>query len=575
MKRALGVLLALAVMLSAVPALGPAPARGGGPPSVQGTGQAAGVPFSEARHAWVIVPRIDRKESVIFHVPPRAGPAGARPGVAYIAERLIGVPDRVASWGTRAFIVTDPEAVGTSRHRRVYTINARYEGAWGWSYQPEGRLGVLPSLPAEGELVSLVADREGVTALLWTPTPTGQGGWSALRLDGIGAEAWTPVGAPWDGVAGEVPLRGAAAMVLLDERPAMVVLHPRGTAGAALEVWRRDDAGWTRAKEPERRDGVVLSWMPDSDGLIGLDGRVLEVVRGADASGPGVVVHEVWPTARKGLAQAATDPDQPGAAVGFGALDRGVLAIMWRSSESAGSRGGGGGGPPGMPGAGLVAAREDTARFKIAEVSTRTGRVLVSGPVHQPTPLADRPLHVIALSTAGFMAGLLVYTLRKGERKELPPPFRPGGLVRRGVASAADLAIGVALAGALWGVTPAELFTVQTLLGSVADAAPLWSALGLSALHSAVVEIAVGGSIGKVVVGCRVGEVAAEEGQPERIRRAQPGAVVVRNLVKWALLPATILALIDPLRRHAADVVAGTVVVDLPDEPSAPEPVDG
>jgi len=255
--------------------------------------------------------------------------------------------------------------------------------------------------------------------------------------------------------------------------------------------------------------------------------------------------------------------------------------VMWRgAADGAGRRSERGvEGPMGVPGAGVVAARADVARFKIAEVSTRTGRVLSSGAVRQPTPLADRPLHLVALLTAGFMGGLLIYTLRRGEIKALPSPFRPGGLLRRSVASATDMAVGLVLAGVLWRVTPAELLTMQTLLGSVSDAAPIWAALGLTAAHSTVGDILVGGSIGKLVLGCRVGVVVTAEGAPDRVRRASGRAVVVRNLIKWSLLPAVILAAVDPLRRHAADVVAGTVVVDLPDEPSVPEapapPQDG
>jgi hypothetical protein len=539
---------------------------------------AAGVPQAdvsasplpaEPQHAWIVVPSADRRESAILHVPPRAGAAGARLGVAYIAARLVKVPARITGWGTRAFLISDPEGPPDARHRRVYTLNARYEGAWGWSYQPAGRLGVLPSLPPEGDLVSVVADRAGVTALLHDPADpagAGVGRWSILRLEGVEASEWTALPAPWQTESGITPpLAGGAALVVVDDAPVLVALRPRGGAQVGLESWRLDASLWTASRAPASEP---LSWSPDPRSILGLDGRILEIAR-EGAGGSRIAVNELWPRPRRAIAEFTTDPDEPGAGVGIGALDRGVLAVLWRSTP-VGAKPETPASPIGFPGNGVVSARADAARFKIAELSTRTGRVLASGPLRQPSPLSDRPLHVVALLTGGFMAGLLIFSLRSDARP-LPALLVPAGFGRRAAATITDLVGGIALASAVLQTTPSEMFTPSVVLGSVVDAAPVWLSLALAAVHSTFGELTLGGSIGKVVVGTRVGVLTSEPDGSLRIRRAAAGAILLRNLMKWSCPLGTVLAGFDPLRRGPADVVAGTIVVDLPNEPSAPE----
>lgn len=446
-------------------------------------------------------------------------------------------PSAMATRDGRVVMVFEPESpVGDqpsawSASRRVRAITVRAGAVDGtFFYEPMGRdPEALASLPAEGAVRGLAMGAWGPVALL-----AGADGADGARLLALRGVEWESVPLP----AG-VERHARLDLTTREGRPTLVA-ESGGMGATAWTLASADgrEGTWEWGREPiappradERVIGVgtgLVGWSRDAEGQVRL--RLLRE-SGAYDLAPVTGVSE-----RFGIV--------PG--------DQRV-SVVWLSREQ----------------------RENVEReiYRVAVVSTVTGKVLYEGPARTGTSLTGRDLQTLALLAGALLLTALVFVLRPSPDETgavaLPSGTALAETWRRAAGLLIDLAPGMALAALVFGVSMEELASAAAL-ATTASAKPVMALLVgvmLTATHEILGEWLTGRSLGKWATGCRV---VTTRGTKLALWQA-----VVRTALKLFCPPLALFVLIDPRRRHPADILARTVVVMRAPEPRGPEGPEG
>lgn len=517
------------------------------------TTRGAGAPAADSApsHAWMSLPSKD--EWIIAHVPPRrqAMPPdgksrGAADGTLRRAASLSIEPSAMAAFGEDVYVAADDVDKTGKAVRRVWTLRAVNTGVGDlWSYEPADGLRSLRSLPADGRMVGLAASSAGLVAIIAADSPTPR-----VRVLWLNRGEWQDLATPRD------LDNWGARLRCVTTRVGFTLIAP-------------DDSGSARAWSAALRDATehapAVTW---SDGVLARDrsiptgaspvefvsvggrffsiasaGPGVRVLSGVDASGSTLLAR------LEGLeADAAIAP-----------LDsQGRLVVAWTRAEGA----------PRRPGEPPLSGRV----VEMIELSANTGRVLYDAPSRADGPVTPGDLGLLGLVLIVAMGVALVLVIRGGDETEisLPPGMALADPGRRMVASLVDGVIALVVASRLRGTPLLELaspstFVTGELVWVLAVGIVAGAALGV------IFEYLTGRSIGKAFTGCRVIR-ATPSGEPARASLWQ---VLLRNAMKWALPPLSMLALVEPSRRSRVDLLTRTaVVVEYDPDADEPEPAD-
>lgn len=548
-----GVRARLIVMVAfALVAIFATPVRAEPPMTTRGAGApAASTTIPSPSHAWLSLPSKD--EWIIAHVPPRrqAMPPdgkvrGAADGTLRRAASLSVEPVAMAAFGEDVYVAGDDLDDSGHATRRVWTLRAVSTGVGDlWSYEPSDGLRSLRSLPAEGRLVGLAASGAGLVAVLAVDSPA-----SHVRLLWLNRGDWQELSTPrtldnWGARLRCVAARDGFTLIAPDDsgsaRTWSAALRDGGEHAPAITwsegVLARDRSLPTGATPVEfvSVGGRLISIAPTSPGV-----RTLASV---DAAGSGVI--------------ATIDGLEPDAAIAP-LESQGRLVVAWTRPEGA----------PRRPGEPAMSGRV----VDMVELSANTGRVLYDAPSRADGPVTPGDLGLLGLVLIVAMGVALVLVIRGGEEKEisLPPGMALADPGRRMLASLIDGVIALVIASRLRGTPLLELVSPSTFVTGEL----VWVlAIGIfaGATLGVIFEFLSGRSIGKFMTGCRVIR-ATPRGEPARASLWQ---VLLRNAMKWALPPLSMLALVEPSRRSRVDLLTKTaVVVEYDPDADEPEPAD-
>jgi hypothetical protein len=494
-------------------------------------------------HGWIVaaIPG-EGTRAELLHLPPRStfsGPDGPRAGAPAGSARLVrwlsSMPDAIAAAGDTVFMVfprgTSPGA------RTVLSLRATRSPRGEWGSGDASRLDALPVLREPGTLDGLVADPEGLWALLAQSSLAGR----HVSLHVLSEGAWRTRDLP-------EPLRGPDAdasslfLTRLDGRAA-IVRFARG--GPAAWVWTPPADGHSQGAwrehvlAPLRAGGDVIA-------CAGVDGSIVYALPADDADLELRLLTDVldWRLARPQGSR------QPLALIPLDAVGRVVVA--WGTRD----RGAGGRSP-------------ERVSYRLAEVSAWTGSVVYLGPARAVASVGVGEWRALAAGLIAFLLAILLFVLRPGAagKPDLPAGTRLAEPSRRLVAAAFDLALSCIIAARVLDLPLGSILLPVDMSAPVSGFGPALLALGISGLHATLGEAIAGRSLGKWITGCRVIAVGAPA--PARsgigLRRA-----LLRNVVRWGLPPLAMLGAADASRRHHGDLLARTaVVVDAPAEPDA------
>jgi hypothetical protein len=182
---------------------------------------------------------------------------------------------------------------------------------------------------------------------------------------------------------------------------------------------------------------------------------------------------------------------------------------------------------------------------------------------------------LIALVLVGLTTAVLAFVMRsESSRQELhlPEGVALAEPARRLAASVIDLLFAALIASKIIGTPMLEVFSAAGLLGGGALRL-LVAAVVVAIIIGTFSEWFFARTLGKWLLGCGVistapgaGETksAEEEGALPGLRFSQS---VIRNFVKWTLLPFGVVIFVDPNGIHPGDRLARSVVViPIPEE---------
>lgn len=486
-----------------------------------------------------------------------------------------------------------------------------------WTYPP-GRPTALPALTVLGEregtssgerrqraeptLVGMAAMRDGAAILLGGSgavdssggsasavpgSPAGGRGndWSQARLEIYQGQGWSGALLPWQGTSERTPQApepGARVLIAgIDDASGLgLALLESGVGGGgrlwvggvekmaegvqgppALMVWTQweielpaDFSGtggavrwmiggpWVRIGAGS--DGPVLGWTRGGTVHFG----VIECLRTGEHQSlrvrpiGGVAIPA---SASSASVQVAMSPSGPsgGATVAVGWIEA-ITAEGTATASPARS------GPAAEPGL-------SQGRLVLRELSVQTGRTLYEGPSAMNLSLITRPFQMLAAALFTVVLTFVVYLVKPDRPAvNLPTGTVPAVGVRRVVGGAADLLIGIVLAGLLMRTPLAVLFDVQRYVSGELGLDTLLVVLWLTAMHRSVGESVSGQSAGKLLTG--IGAVSVRQNGGA----VRPWQAMVRNTIIWTFPPVAMLALLSRDGRHVGDLVAGTAVVE-------------
>ncbi len=473
-------------------------------------------------------PEPTREYGSIYHLP-----GDLKPGTVRRGPDLPWTPSAMGVRNGRLVMVFEPDPrpgdrPGRAPARLVRAMSVRAGAVAGtYLYEPMGRdPEALASLPGEGALRAVALGAWGPAALL-----TGMGEQDRARVLALRGVEWEAVDLP-------API-GDSTRLDLTTRDGEPVLLAMSDAGGSATAWtlkrtERDEPAWrwepepiAPAREDERVVGVgrsMVAWSRAPEG-----GVRLRLLRESGA-------YDLSPV--------------PGVSERFGVVagDQRVN-VVWLSRER--SEG------------------VDREILRIAVVSTVTGKTLYEGPIQTGTQLSGRDLQTLALLAGAVMLTVLVLVLR-------PSPDETGAVAlpegtslaepwRRAAGVLIDLAPGMALAATVFNVSLEDMGAAAVMAANATPRPVMAFLTGvvLTAAHEIVGECVLGRSLGKWAVGCRV--VTLTGSKPALWQAA------VRTVLKLFCPPLAFFVLIDPRRRHPADILARTVVVMKAPQPRGPD----
>jgi uncharacterized RDD family membrane protein YckC len=592
-------------------------------PAANARAQPAGLPAASAPlipgsrdvlsgHAWMAVPvpaiggegEAGAADAVVLHLPPRDSADRSPSGTLRLATRLAELPDALAAWSDRLYVVFPRErwtATNSGWQRRVISLRARATVPGLWDYQGSvagaggGGPQSLPLLEGENVLIAAVGGPDSPLVLM----REGLQGLGAWRLLSVVGEAWRDVTLPWTIAGGRgksaVPIWAGMAVSL----DGLVVLVEWADRPGELEQFSGE---WAARPGP----GVVG---PISEPVVWA-GASKRLPLPADLSAEPYRLRALWPDGQLTLVGPLAGGTELGLyavnADGDGLVPRRVVTIPLVS--------GGPGALLSLDGLGRIVAvsQEPEAaidpearrargmsalavpRLLVREVSAFTGATLFTGPARSEGLISGRDFQILTLVVAGVMLAVLMFVLRSDEQGVIPLPTGTALAppARRVLAALIDLAGPVLLVCAVFQIAPENLIS-WSMFTNRDEALPVATAWLVTFGHCVVGEWLLGASVGKRIMGVRVVGIrklpaaeaaeAAEADQPdssdqtdpavegdsERFGSAEVGPptlrqALLRNALRWLVPPLALLAFADSNWRHPGDVLANTLVVIPP-----------
>ncbi len=542
-------------------------------------------------HGWLVLPRGDHYE-VYHHAPGDDWLAWRRSD-----EILLTLPQRAVCYAAtphRAELTLVFAAAELPGQRDVRRKEAVYqEAVRRWTWQPNGRLRVLPSLPADSELRGLAADPHGVVYALI------QGRSSSV--------ARSPREQPASDDSSGIPAAQEPTRIEQGEEvpppPAGAARTEEGAAarphvGPATRVLRLESDGWVEAALPATVDTAdVLAWHllstrtgiallarePHADiatlyerrtgtgqatdeavGAAGADEGAewtavplpvpLDEVRAAGVEAGGLVV---------ALAQAETGDGEPGQTYvlsvelvrGDRRLPIAVVSALERDSVILFS------GPDVV----LISEADEVQPFiRVYEIAT--GRLRREGRFGEPPVLTQRSIQPLLIVFALLVAAVAMVVFKPEPGAvvvALSRETEPADIAGRLLAFLIDLLPTMVVVGLLSGLSLGAAFdSLRALVffqSTTETLPPALAILLLTLLHQGLSEWLAGRTLGKALTGLVVLDAL---GGRLGFRQA-----VVRNALKFVLLLFPILLLLavwNPWRQHLGDMASRTVVASRP-----------
>lgn len=487
-------------------------------------------------HAWVLMSLGDPEQRVwgLYHLSNELAPAVVRFG-----PQILGRPDRLAAHGNRLVLVYEPpasteQADDSGRElagprvpevRRVETLTVAPGRTTGfYEYRPVGRRPESwPALPARGSLGGITLSEHGAFSLI-LPVPDDSEAEEPelLRLVDL---AWESIPLP------SFELENASLRLV----PGAPVLAMLSEKNGHATLWRLNADG--------------RSWSSEQvDRASGADGVAM------DPAGRLLVYRYDKESKRLSVETIERDRAVTLASIDGVGVERVVLpagerlTVLWRDGEQA-------------------------ARFQAAVISTISGEQLYTGRLQADPVVSGRDLQTLALLLGAILLTVLIFVLRADPTQDdvvkLPEGFALAAPLRRFIATVIDLGLPLVLIAVAFDVRLNDALAAAFLLESadLEGGAAFVAALSVAILHSTLGEWRFGRSFGKAMLGLRVFSSARDE-PAGSVRFWQ---AVVRNAVKYLCPPLAVFVLLDPRRRHPADLLARAIVaqrapVHPPDE---------
>ncbi len=496
---------------------------------------------ADGRHVFVVRPAVEAEGWEVVHLDANVGPEACR--TVYRTPRR---PEAIAASGDRCLLVlapvdaTRPVRLGVSFRVVQHPLNDV------WYADPPGDPRVLPPVPRGGEIGGLAV--AGETRLLAFPP-------SQRKARGI-TRSSTAVD---DGESEAAEVTEADASEAMDVGEDGGIFRLQGTWGAAWESWVRPE-GFERALS------LVAGRTPASDGLAtGVVWRDAEgevtLARLVDGSwtvasvsdpGEGVPVSVLSIDDRTLLALRSVEGLRLVDLVRD--ADGGLRARAFASLDSAAAK------------ANAVAVGTDRGpwvvgldgtEIRVSTIDRSDGQVrdqVVAAEVEVDGSLIEFPIYATLMFSVMFAAFMFRPHIER-QPAEAAEGLVAAGILRRAAGLCIDLAPGMMLAVVVFGLEPAA-FLEQVRDGDPRAVAPVLFGTTVASALAAVLETAIGRSLGKLVVGIRV---AALDGTPgTRIQRGLRAGLRFVVLMFW---PIGVLALIDPLGRGMPELLTRTVVL--------------
>jgi len=478
--------------------------------------------ISSATHAWIVVPSGENAKPLLVHLPPR-GPGRAEPGAVHPAIVLEHLPERLAAFSERVYMIDPPApSYGGGRARSVRSIAVTPRARGDWVVGAQGRMLTHPSLPGDDELLGFVAVDTGPVAL--TKGASGRlralvgSDWIALRLPDAHADPTSRtlrlVALP--GQLGVVDVRQDHAKLWTVDAAELRGLAAAQDGGPVEVAWDSREIQWPFGSQ---KPSAEIVWVA---------GDLLWTTRASN----GLDIWSVGRTHALYLARIESDAD----GYAFVPLaSAGRVAVLLRQTSD-----------------------DDPADLRMVEVSVYTGDVIYDGPIRQGGPVNGYEMRLVMAALAALMVIVLLVVLRLDSRGVITLPdrvalARPGPRIAAGIIDLALVAFLVAIAR---GVSPIAMLNLLDLLdpGREAD---LILVVGSGFVLSVIGEWLFGRTLGKAILGCRVISLSRKgEDRRPTLRQA-----VTRNAVRWLLPPVALIGLLEPDGRHRGDTLARTVVV--------------
>lgn len=465
-------------------------------------------------HGWIVLPKPGDDGYVLVHLPPRhATTHGGRAGVARRARSLAYRPAALAADGRRVFLIFD----GTPR--TLLSLEAAPTPVDGiWREIPGDRLTPHEPLPPGGVVIGAAVAAGRPTVLLEK-----LGGIGLVTLD---QGVWTDIEPPEAADGGRWSLFG--------DRTGPILLR---ADREKTTVWRRGASGWQRSTLPTPPDSTPVGLFRGHPVFLATDqsdpGRFSLLISGPSGMDTITTIERPAFAGNPGIGVAVL-PDWSGR-----------IALLWAEPTD----------------------REGHPAHAIREVSLSTGLVFYEGPVEQIMPVSAEEFRLLAITLVLVLVVSLFVVLRPIQGRDainLPAGWALATPGRRFVATAIDVLVCALPVSKAMGVPLQKILTAGVLL----DASDAWVAIpaifAAGLVYGTITEALFAGTIGKLLVGCRVigvGQVPDAEPRPLGFL-----ACFTRNLIKWILPPVAALAALEPSGRHRGDLIARAVVA-VPIEP--------
>lgn len=478
------------------------------------TGQWTAASYPDAptgqSHAWLVMPAREADQNfgqaVLLHAPPRDTNVAA--GHLLSARFFEEMPKALAADGSRVWLAFELLGRDNVARVRVRSLDAVRHGN-AWSYEPFGRLDAYPLLEAQGTVIALGA-RANTVLVLMRQT---DGSLAAHRLSG----------SQWDSLDLPGPTITRAATLAPSSRG--ITLRTIDDQGR-IERWSYESTDqpnpWQEIVGPQvSTPGEVLS----AGSFEFTVRRARSEIQFAilDPSGVLMPLNPVATGSAPTIAPLWADGPR-------------VLSVWWEGEG-------------------------EQEQLHLVETSLATGTELHRGPVERASTLGADEFRLLAIMLVAMFVSVLVIVLKgplEDETLVLPEGTSLAESWRRVAAALLDAALAVQCVSFISAV---RFWDIVSLVVLVRGDGAWWTIPGaffVACILGIITEWAFGRSIGKWLAGCRVVKVGPNSPKPFSIGLR---AAIVRNIVKWLLLPAALLALLDRNGRHRGDQIAGVAVV--------------